>query len=151
MLEILKEELEAKIDRSLLEVLLMILLRKTILLRLCSKTAKNLHKKPCVFCHKNNHASNRCLKISEPSARKLFLKDNKLCFLCLEKEHSVKYVALLILAMNAKETIILQFVHILKTRTVLIPLQLQFYQPIQTTFSCKPQQQLFQILIPQEI
>ena len=94
MLEILKEELEAKIDRSLLEVLLMILLRKTILLWLCSKTAKNLHKKPCVFCHKNNHASNRCLKISEPSARKLFLKDNKLCFLCLEKEHSVKSCSL---------------------------------------------------------
>ena len=58
---------------------------------------------------------------------------------------------MLILAINAKEIIILQSVHILKTRTVLIPLQLKIYQTIQATFSCKPQQQLFQILIPQEI
>lgn len=33
-------------------------------------------KKAMRFCHKNNHALNWCLKISEPSARKLFVKDN---------------------------------------------------------------------------
>ena len=34
------------------------------------------------------------MKISEPSARKLFVKDDKLCFLCLDKGHSVKFCSL---------------------------------------------------------
>ena len=87
MLEILKAELETKENRSSLEVLLMILLRKTILLRLYNKTAKNLQKSHAFFV-------TGCLKISESSARKSFVKDNKLCFLCLENGHSVKSCSL---------------------------------------------------------
>ena len=30
---------------------------------------KNFSKHRCVFCNKNNHNSNKCLKISEPIAR----------------------------------------------------------------------------------
>ena len=49
---------------------------------------KNFSKHRCVFCNKNNHASNKCLKISEPIARKEIVKQKRLCFLCLEKGHS---------------------------------------------------------------
>lgn len=54
------------------------------------QSSKKITKKPCICCAKNSHDSNRCLKISEPSARKLFVKKNKLCFLCLKTRTSVK-------------------------------------------------------------
>ena len=54
------------------------------------QNSKKIDKKPCVFCAKNSYDWNRCLKISEPSARKLFVKNNKLCFLCLKTRTSVK-------------------------------------------------------------
>ena len=94
MLEILKEELVAK-ERSIAV--------GSSFYDSCDKEhstsalhqhTKKFTKKPCVFCNKNNHNSNRCLKISEPSARKTFVKKNKLCFLCLERGHSVKSCSL---------------------------------------------------------
>ena len=54
------------------------------------QSSKKITKKPCIFCAEDSHDSNRCLKISEPSARKLFVKKNKLCFLCLKTRTSVK-------------------------------------------------------------
>ena len=76
-----------------------------------------------------------CLKTLENELRNISL--NKRPPSSADSETG-NFVALLILAINAKEIIILQSAHTLKTRTVLIPLQLQIYQTIQTTFSCKP-------------
>ena len=42
-----------------------------------------------MFSNKINHASNKCLKTSEPIARKGIAKQKRLCFLCLEKRHLV--------------------------------------------------------------
>lgn len=78
MLEILKEKLKAKETSMTVGISVDDTFEKnhsTSALQLSSKIST---KNPCVFCHKNNHVSNRCLKISEPSARKLFVKDDKL-------------------------------------------------------------------------
>ena len=50
--------------------------------------SKNSSKHRCVFCNKSNHASNKCLKTSEPIVRKEIAKQKRSCFLCLEKVHS---------------------------------------------------------------
>ena len=50
--------------------------------------SKNFSKHRYVFSSKNNYTSNKCLKISEPIARKEIDKQKRLCFLCLEKGHS---------------------------------------------------------------
>ena len=42
----------------------------------------------CVFCNKYNHTSSKCLKTSEPIARKEIAKQKCLWFLCLAKGHS---------------------------------------------------------------
>ena len=48
---------------------------------------KSFSKHRCVFCNKNKHTSNKCLKTSEPIARKEIAKQKPLWFLCLEKGH----------------------------------------------------------------
>ena len=90
MLEILKEELEAKERSVAVGSSFHNQFEKEYSTSALYQNTRKFQKKPCVFCNKNNHTSNRCLQISEPSARKTFVKDNKLCFLCLEKGHSVK-------------------------------------------------------------
>ena len=94
MLAILKEELEPKerliaVGRSFDDTF-----EKNHSTSALQQNSKKFTKKPCVFHHRNNHASNKCLKISKPSARKLFIKYIKLCFLYLEKGHSVKSCSL---------------------------------------------------------
>ena len=42
--------------------------------------------KKCVFCDENHYA-NRCVKITDPRARKRFLSSNGHCFICFEKSH----------------------------------------------------------------
>ena len=42
--------------------------------------------KKCVFCDENHYA-NRCVKITDPHARKRFLSSNGHCFICFEKSH----------------------------------------------------------------
>ena len=50
--------------------------------------SKNLSKHRCVFCNKNYHTSNKCLKTPDPIIRKEIDKQKPLCFLYLEKGHS---------------------------------------------------------------
>ena len=40
----------------------------------------------CIFC-KGEHWSDKCNIVTDPIARKEFLKNNKLCFRCLKKDH----------------------------------------------------------------
>ena len=39
-----------------------------------------------VFCEEN-HSASRCVKITDPHARKRFLSSNGHCFICFEKSH----------------------------------------------------------------
>ena len=94
MLEILKAELETKEKSIVTGSSFDDTFEKNHSTSALQQNSKKFTKKPCFFCHRNNHASNRCLKISESSARKSFVKDNKLCFLCLENGHSVKSCSL---------------------------------------------------------
>ena len=50
--------------------------------------SKNFSKHRYVFSSKNNYTFNKCLKISEPIARKEIDEQKRFCFLCLEKGHS---------------------------------------------------------------
>ena len=43
--------------------------------------------KSCVFCN-GSHWSDKCKIVSDPKARKEFLKINKLCFICLKGDHT---------------------------------------------------------------
>ena len=45
-------------------------------------------KKPCVFCGLLNHKSIKCLKVSNPAARKEICKKSTLCFICFDKNHN---------------------------------------------------------------
>ena len=51
------------------------------------KSFKNANKKACVFCNKNNHASFKCLKVSDPKVRISILRRKKLCFICFNEGH----------------------------------------------------------------
>ena len=42
--------------------------------------------KKCVFCDEN-HSPNRCVKITDPHARKRCLSNNGYCFICFEKSY----------------------------------------------------------------
>ena len=84
ILEILKEELEAKERSITVGSSFDDTFEKNHSTLALQQNSQKCTKKSCVFCHKNNHASNRCLKISEPPARKLFGKDNTM-FLMLRK------------------------------------------------------------------
>ena len=56
--------------------------------------SKHFSKHRRVFCSKNNHTSNKCLKTSEPIARKEIAEQKRLYFLCLEKGHLVVFCKL---------------------------------------------------------
>ena len=45
-------------------------------------------KKPCVFCGLLRHKSVKCLKVSNPAARKEICKESRLCFICFDKNHN---------------------------------------------------------------
>ena len=47
----------------------------------------NFKRKCCEFCNLKNHASSKCLKITEPASRKKTLRQKCLCFICFNKEH----------------------------------------------------------------
>ena len=47
-------------------------------------------KKQCVFCNVKNHKSYKCLRVTEPAARKEILKQNKNCFICFDFGHVAK-------------------------------------------------------------
>ena len=51
---------------------------------------KQCNTNQCVFCDKSNHASFRCLKVSNPISRKEIVREKRLCFLCLKNGHSAK-------------------------------------------------------------
>ena len=42
----------------------------------------------CVFCGLSNHKSHKCLKVTNPSARKEICKKNKNCFVCFEIDNN---------------------------------------------------------------
>ena len=48
-------------------------------------------KKQCVFCNLKNHKSYKCLRVTEPPARKEILKQNKNCFIYFGFRHVAKY------------------------------------------------------------
>ena len=47
-------------------------------------------RKQCIFCNLKNHRSYKCLRVTEPAARKEILKQNKNCFICFEFGHVAK-------------------------------------------------------------
>ena len=49
---------------------------------------KTFHKNRCAFCDRDNHFSNKCLKVTNPKSRKERVKQKRLCFVCLQKGHS---------------------------------------------------------------
>ena len=49
---------------------------------------QNSRENCCVFCNKRNHSSVKCLKITDPKARKAIIKEKHLCFLCLKNDHT---------------------------------------------------------------
>ena len=49
---------------------------------------KTFHKSRCAFCDRDNHFSNKCLKVTNPKSRKELVKQKRLCFVCLQKGHS---------------------------------------------------------------
>ena len=49
---------------------------------------KTFHKNRCAFCNRDNHFSNKCLKVTDPKARTKLVKQQWLCFVYLEKGHS---------------------------------------------------------------
>lgn len=64
-----------------------------------------LNKKSCVFCGKTNHSSNKYIKLIGPHPQKYLANRNRLCFVCLEKGHSVKFCTLSYSCKNVKATI----------------------------------------------
>ena len=46
------------------------------------------NKRPCVFCGLLNQKSIKCLKVSNPAARKEICKKSRLCFICFDKNHN---------------------------------------------------------------
>ena len=50
--------------------------------------SKTTHKNRCAFCDRDNHFSNKCLKVTDPKARKELVKQKRLCFMCFQKGHS---------------------------------------------------------------
>ena len=48
--------------------------------------SKQTHENKCVFC-RGNHWSDKCKVISEPEARKEYLRKGNRCFLCLNQSH----------------------------------------------------------------
>lgn len=47
----------------------------------------NYKRKSCDFCNLKNHVTSRCLKVTEPGARKRILRQKGLCFVCFSNEH----------------------------------------------------------------
>ena len=41
----------------------------------------------CEFCNLKNHTSSKCLKITEPFARKNIVRRKGLCFICFSNDH----------------------------------------------------------------
>ena len=41
----------------------------------------------CVFCSGHNHNSNRCAKVTDPSARKQIIFQKNLCYICMSPKH----------------------------------------------------------------
>ena len=68
MLAILKEELEPKERSIAVGSSFHDTFEKNHSTSALQQNSKKFTKKPCVFYHRNNHASNKCLKISKPSA-----------------------------------------------------------------------------------
>ena len=54
------------------------------------KTSYKQSKKQCIFCNLKNHKSYKCLRVTEPAARKEMLKQNKNCFIRFEFGHVTK-------------------------------------------------------------
>ena len=90
MLGILKKEVERQ-ERS-------ILVRKSLLIKInrVNMITQVLHClvlkieqiKSHVFCGLLNHKSIKCLKVSNPAARKEICKKSTLCFICFDKNHN---------------------------------------------------------------
>ena len=57
---------------------------------LLNSSNRNKNKNACVFCNLKNHKSNKCLRVTEPAARKEILKQNKNCFICFSIGHTAK-------------------------------------------------------------
>ena len=100
--------------------------------------------KQCVFCNLKNHKSYKCLRVTEPVARKQILKQNKNCFICFVFG-SPKIVIGTINAKNAIDNTISVFVPFLITKeidstqmkkTMKILAQITS-QPIREVFCCK--------------
>ena len=54
------------------------------------KTSYKQSKKQCIFYNLKNHKSYKCLRVTEPAARKEILTQNKNCFIRFELRHVTK-------------------------------------------------------------
>ena len=50
-------------------------------------TGSEFIKGNCVFCSGNNHNSNRCAKVTDPSVRKQIIFQKNLCYICMSPKH----------------------------------------------------------------
>ena len=50
-------------------------------------TGSEFIKSNCVFCSGNNRNSNRCAKVTDPSARKQIIFQKNLCYICMSPKH----------------------------------------------------------------
>ena len=50
-------------------------------------TGSEFIKSNCVFCSGNNHNSDRCAKVTDPSARKQIIFQKNLCYICMSPKH----------------------------------------------------------------
>ena len=71
--------------------------------------ANQTHQNKCAFC-RGNHWSDKCKVISEPEARKEYLRKGSHCFLCLNQSHISRNCSKQKHATNAKVCTIPQFV-----------------------------------------
>ena len=50
-------------------------------------TGRKFIKGNCAFCSSKNHNSNRCAKVTDPSARNQIIIQKNLCYICISPKH----------------------------------------------------------------
>ena len=97
MLNFLKRELEAKERSSLVGATFSEKRKQSFDIDVFSSSAllnqgfnsnHKKEKKACAFCGLSNHKSHKCLKVTNPSARKEICKKNRNCFICFDIGHN---------------------------------------------------------------
>ena len=87
MLDVIKQEVQAK-ERSSVSSSI----KNTPVERKSMFSTQSLHvdterDNHCAYCSQN-HSSSKCLKITDPIARKELLRQNRMCFICLKQGHT---------------------------------------------------------------